>query len=66
MADEPQGTPEAEAGAATEAAPPADGEPKPEKLHQEVEIADVGPCKKHIKVSVDRADIDKRTEEKYK
>jgi trigger factor len=66
MADEPQGTPEADAGAATEAAPPADGEAKPEKLQQTVEIADVGPCKKHIKVSVDRADIDKRTEEKYK
>src|SRR5689334_22616800 len=41
-------------------------EPKePAKLHQTVEIQDVGPCKKHIKVTVDRAAIDARLDEKY-
>jgi trigger factor len=40
-------------------------EAKPEKLHQTVEMKDVGPCKKHIKVTVDRADIDKRLDEKF-
>src|SRR5262245_26229590 len=40
-------------------------EEKPEKLNQQVEIIDVGPCKKHIKVTVARPDIDKRLEEKY-
>ena len=37
-----------------------------QKLTQQVEIRDVGPCKKHIKVSVDRADIDRQLEGKYK
>jgi trigger factor len=35
------------------------------KLHQTVEIRDVGPCKKHIKVTVDRKDIDDRLSEKF-
>jgi trigger factor len=37
-----------------------------EKLKQDVEIRDAGPCKKHIKVTVDRGDIDARFEDKYK
>jgi trigger factor len=37
---------------------------EPAKLHQTVEIRDVGPCKKHIKVTVDRKDIDGRFSEK--
>src|SRR5262249_6467226 len=41
------------------------GEPKPEKLHQTVELRDVGPCKKHIKVTIPRDDIDKRLNEKF-
>ncbi len=41
------------------------GEQPPVKLHQTVEINDVGPCKKHIKVTVDRGDIDTRLDEKY-
>lgn len=41
------------------------GEQPPAKLHQTVEIQDVGPCKKHIKVTVDRPDIDARLDEKY-
>jgi len=43
----------------------AEEEGKPVKLHQTVEIKDVGPCKKHIKVSVDRKDIDDRFGEKF-
>jgi trigger factor len=35
-------------------------EEAPKKLRQQVEIRDVGPCKKHIKVSVQREDIDAR------
>jgi trigger factor len=43
-------------------APEADGE---DKLAQTVEISDVGPCKKHIKVTVERQAIDDRFNEKY-
>ena len=34
-------------------------------LVQKVEISDVGPCKKHIRVTVERPAIEKRFEEKY-
>jgi len=37
-----------------------------EKLHQTVDIKDVGPCRKHIKVTVDKGDIEKAFNEKYK
>src|SRR5262245_51554485 len=37
----------------------------PIKLQQTVEISDVGPCKKHVKVTVDRGAIDKRFEERF-
>src|SRR6516165_3768224 len=40
-------------------------EDKDEKLHQAVDIKDIGPCKKHIKVTVDRGDIDKLLDEKF-
>lgn len=36
------------------------------KLPQHVEIRDIGPCKKHIKVTVERAAIDDRMGEKIK
>jgi trigger factor len=36
------------------------------KLQQTVEIRDVGPCKKHIKVTVERQAIDARLGEKFK
>jgi trigger factor len=42
------------------------GEPKKEKLNQQVLILDVGPCRKHIKVTVDRTDVDKLLDAKYK
>ena len=52
--------------------PPADatepdGETKEEaeKLQQTVEMRDVGPCKKHIKVSIERESIDRRLNDKY-
>lgn len=35
------------------------------KLRQIVEIKDVGPCKKHITVTINRQDIDNRINEKY-
>lgn len=38
--------------------------PAPTKLNQTVEISDVGPCKKHIKVTIERKDIDGRFSEK--
>jgi trigger factor len=37
----------------------------PVKLQQAVEIKDVGPCKKHVKVTVDRAQIDQRFDERF-
>ncbi len=43
----------------------AGNDDKPSKLVQTVEFTDIGPCKKHIKVSVDRADIDRRLNDKF-
>jgi trigger factor len=37
----------------------------PIKLQQTVEINDIGPCKKHVKVTVDRGAIDKRFDERF-
>jgi len=37
----------------------------PIKLKQSVELRDVGPCKKHVKVTVDRELIDERLDEKF-
>ncbi len=39
--------------------------PEPDKLHQTVEMQDIGPCKKHIKITIDRGDIDKRFDEQF-
>ncbi len=41
------------------------GEKEPKLLHQEVTILDAGPCKKHVKVSIPRTDIDARFNEKF-
>jgi trigger factor len=60
---ETEDTPDAAESTATAE---ADGAEKPpEKLQQTVDIRDVGPCKKHIKVTVDRTAIDARLDEKY-
>jgi trigger factor len=52
--------PAAEGGAVA-----TDGQEGPVKLDQQVEIKDVGPCRKHIKVTVDRQKIDERFNEKF-
>jgi trigger factor len=39
--------------------------PEMTKLPQQVEITDAGPCKKHVKVTVERAAIDARMDEKF-
>src|SRR5476651_211922 len=65
MTDETE-TPET-ATATTE--PTADGEAKPEekvKIKQSVDIKDIGPCKKHITVTVERSAIDGIFDKKYK
>jgi trigger factor len=41
------------------------GEEQPTKLHQSVEMRDVGPCKKHVKVTIERSDIDKLLDKKF-
>ena len=47
--------------------PDADAPPEEKKkIHQTVDIKDVGPCKKHIKVTVHRTDIDASFEKKFK
>ncbi len=69
MTDEPRledtaaDTPEATATADTpETTATAE---QPAKLHQQVEFRDIGPCKKHIKVTVERDDILKRLNDKF-
>ena len=52
-----------EAGTGTAVA--EQGEEKKEKIDQTVDISDTGPCRKHIKVTIARPDIDKRFDEKY-
>jgi trigger factor len=37
-----------------------------EKINQLVIITDVGPCRKHIKVTIERQDVDKKFDEKFK
>lgn len=58
--DTPGAAPE---GVGTAIAP--EGAEGPVKLEQKVEIGDAGPCKKHVKVVVDRKQIDERFNEKY-
>ncbi|MCS6975718.1 MAG: trigger factor [Gemmatales bacterium] len=42
----------------------AEAEEKPRRLNMTVEVRDVGPCRKHVRVSIDRADVDQRLDEK--
>jgi trigger factor len=65
MADDPTPDTAADtpnAGDTAVASPEAEG---PVKLQQTVEIKDVGPCKKHVKVTVERKQIDERFDEKF-
>ena len=39
---------------------------KPKPLSQSVNIVDVGPCRKHVRVIIDRTDIDERINEQFK
>lgn len=65
MADDTATTPETPLNTdATESAATAVAD-QPIKLKQTVEIKDVGPCKKHVKVTVEREQIDERFDEKY-
>jgi trigger factor len=62
MSDDPT-TADTDAATATAADPAAP--PVPEKLEQQVEITDAGPCKKHVKVTIDRKAINTRMDEKF-
>jgi trigger factor len=44
----------------------ADVGPPKERLNQEVEIRDIGPCKKYVKVAISRDEIDKLVNEQIK
>jgi trigger factor len=57
-------TESAEAAEPSEAA--GSEEEKKDRLNQDVLVQEVGPCRKHIKVTVDRSDVDKLLNEKYK
>lgn len=80
-AEEQQSSEPAETATATEEAPEAEHEHHhhdhdhdhdhthdhgEEKLKQTVDVTDAGPCKKHIKVTVDREMIDDRIKEKFR
>lgn len=60
--DTPADAPATDAGDQNAAVATAEGEVK---LVQAVEITDAGPCKKHIKVTVERKQIDERFNEKF-
>src|SRR5262245_9298220 len=71
MTDEnrPEGQPTEDTSANPETATAVASPPEeqaPAKLNQTVQISDVGPCKKHIKVSIDRGDIESRMSELFK
>src|SRR5215207_4123095 len=70
MTEEPrpsdsEAEPVATAGA-TEGATEGEGDKKEARIQQTVDIREVGPCKKHIKVTVDRASINELMDVKFK
>jgi trigger factor len=66
MTDEPLPNVTEPTGTTTaEEAPEKTDDEKEEKLNQTVDIRDIGPCKKHIRVAVERGDIDKLLDEKF-
>jgi trigger factor len=72
MTDETQAEPNNPEILTEEAAPETaavateeEGEKLPAKLHQTVEMRDIGPCKKYIKVAIQRDDIQGRLDSKY-
>jgi len=54
--------PETDADVAVADAPDAE---EPVRLRQSVDVRDIGPCKKHITVTIERQDIDERLNEKF-
>ena len=60
-----ESAPAIDTGFVDAAAGVATDEEAPIKLQQTVEIKDVGPCKKHVKVTVDRGAIDQRFNERF-
>lgn len=54
-----------ETTAVAEAAPETDAAEAAVKLPQQVVITDAGPCKKHVKVTIERAAINSRMDEKF-
>lgn len=64
MTDEPA-TPET-APEGTTATAEEGGEQEKKKIKQTVEIKDIGPCKKHIKVLIERNDIDNTMNAKFR
>ena len=56
--------PDVSAAVAEEPDQAESGEPRPKrKLELEVAITDVGPCKKHLKITIPRSEIDLQYEE---
>jgi len=45
------------------AADSSEAEPAPRKLELDVEISDTGPCKKHLKVTIPKSEIDRQFDE---
>lgn len=62
---EPETEPSVTESASSTDATTSAGEETPAKLNQSVEIKDVGPCKKHVQVTIPREDIDSRLDKKY-
>jgi trigger factor len=65
MTDDPRPEDTSEQPDATATLPEGEEAKKPEKLRQRVDIRDIGPCKKHITVTIEREDIDNRLGEKF-
>jgi trigger factor len=69
MTEDTQTTPEITEPQTETPTPETSGEDKgkeKKKVKQTVDIKDSGPCRKHIKVTVERADIDASFEEKFR
>jgi trigger factor len=66
MSDEPRPEGQTSESATSESATAVAASPEGgSKLRQDVQITDAGPCKKHIKVTVNREDIDGRMKEHF-
>jgi len=67
MSDETRTDPEAkDSGVTATEAAPTEGAGSGKKLTQSVDIKDIGPCKKHVKVTIERGNIDRLMDDKFK